>query len=293
MKAIKFNRLFVSTTLGLLLSVSNVSLATVTEFSHDFEGLAHAGSGSETGTELSSLGWLVGANVYDGSGTFPGSFKFFFGLFAAPNGGAAFSAVATGDATNGGIGVNYLNVYSDYNCCDLALPTPQGHGNGTDVVNALVVQEFNITADDIGKSVTFTFDAKRPDFINDGFGGDDSSAVGSKCSGTCIASAFVKTLDPGAGFSTTNLLEVDTTAVSQSAWETHSITLDLTDYALDGQILQVGFQNLAGNFDNTGVYYDNISLTLSGESVQVPIPFGALAALALGLVGISVVRNRK
>ena len=140
--------------------------------------------------------------------------------------------------------------------------------------------------------MTFTFDAKRPDFIDDGFGGDDSNAVGNNCSGTCTASAFVKTLDPDTGFSTTNLIEVDTTAISQSVWETFSITLDLTDFALDGQILQIGFQSFAGNFDNTGVYYDNVSLTLTGESVNVPIPAAAIAILALGL-GITAVRSRK
>lgn len=278
--------------------------ATVTSYSQDFEGLLVGDPNNDPGpddAELANDGWLVGANVYDGVGTYPGGFKFFYGLFAAPNGGPAFSSVATGDATNGGVGVNYMNVYSDYNCCDLGTAAPQGHGddntdaNGAfDVVNGLVLREYNITSDDIGKSVTFTFDAKRPDFVDDGFGGDNSAAVGNGCSEPCTANAFVKTLDPNAGYSTTNLLTEDMTTISQSAWGTYSITLDLTDAALDGQILQVGFESFAGQFNNTGVYYDNISLDVTGGGEAVPLPGFALAAIGglLTLIGAGAMRKR-
>lgn len=271
---------------GLILTALSIpAFATVTAFSDDFEGLAVGGGG----TELSDLGWRVGMNVFDGAGTYPGNFKFFDGLHLAPNGGAAYSSVASGDATNGGSGTNYLNVYSNYDCCDLgnAPGSQQGHGDGptVDVVNALVVKEFNITSDDIGSSVTLTFDAKRPDFEDDGFGDDESSAVGNLCQGTCTASAFVKTLDPGAGFAQTNFLDEDMTSISQGDWTTFSITIDLSDPLLDGQILQVGFQSFAGQFDNSGVYYDNVSLSVEAapEAVNVPINGIAISVLAAAL----------
>lgn len=276
--------------------VSSSAMATVTAFTDTFEGLPV----SDGGTALSDLGWRIGANVYDGTvSPYTDGFKFFFGLFLAPNGGPGFSSVATGDGHPGAIDAsgNYMNIYSDYNCCDLDPPgNEQGHGNGTDVVNALVLKEFNITSDDIGKQVVFSFDVKRPEFQDDGFGGDTSAAVGNGCGGPtdlCEASAFVKTLDPGAGFATTNEIVEDTTAVSQGAWTTVSITLDLTDPLLDGQLLQVGFQSVAQDFNNTGVYYDNVDLTVNtlAAPVAVPVPAAALALLA-GVLGATVAVRR-
>ncbi len=135
---------------------------------------------------------------------------------------------------------------------------------------------------------------KRPDqVINPITQSDESLAVGNNCSGTCTASAFVKTIDPGAGFATTNELVVDTTAASQSGWVTETITLDLTDPLLNGQLLQVGFQSFAGNFDNSGVYYDNVSMTVTQapSPVAVPVPAIALAILAGLLGGVVAVRR--
>ena len=106
---------------ALALTFSVNSAATVPAYSQDFEALLVGDTGNDPGPDddnLSVDGWQIGANVFDGVGVYPGGFKFFFGLFGAPNGGAGFSSVATGDATNGGVGVNYLNIYSDYNCCN-------------------------------------------------------------------------------------------------------------------------------------------------------------------------------
>lgn len=279
--------------LSIAALAASVSQAQIIPFSEDYEGLPVA----DGGTDLTTLGWNIGANVYDGAAPFPGNQKFFYGLFGAPNGGPGFSSVATGDATNGGVGVNYLNIYSDYNCCGLDGATPEGHGNGTDIVNALVLKEYSITAADIGSQIVFTYDVKRPDFLDDGFGGDTSAAVGNGCGAVgdeCTASAFVKTLDPSNSFITTNEIVEDSTAVSQSAWETKSITLDITDPLLEGQILQVGFQSFAGDFNNTGAYYDNVSMVVNdigGPAVSVPVPAIALAILAGILGGVVAVRR--
>ena len=42
-------------------------------------------------------------------------------------------------------------------------------------------------------------------------------------------------------------------------WATYSITLDLSDPLLQGQILQFGFSTIASNFEGAGNFYDNIS----------------------------------
>lgn len=277
--------------LGSAMFFASSSHATINPFSDDFEGLAVSAGDSA----LADLGWQIGASVFDGAG----NFKFFFGLFAAPNGGAGFSSVATGDGHPGAVddSGNYLNIFSDYNCCGLDGGSPEGHGNGTDVVNALVVKEYTISAADIGSSVTFRFDVKRPEFQDDGFGGDTSPAVGNGCGGTgdvCEASALVRTLDPTAGFSITNDLLIDTTSVAQDEWIEQSITLDLTDPLLEGQILQVGFQTFAQDFNNSGVYYDNVTLVVdeAAEPVAVPVPAIAAGALGLLLAGITRLRQR-
>jgi hypothetical protein len=124
-------------------------------------------------------------------------------------------------------------------------------------------------------------------------------AVGNNCSVECVAGAFIKTLDPSNGYNTTNYLTEVTTATSQSEWTSYTLTLELTDPLLDGQLLQLGFETFATGDDPTGVYYDNIVVALSGgepepESANVPIPtiallgFGALLAWS----GMSSIRKR-
>ena len=41
------------------------------------------------------------------------------------------------------------------------------------------------------------------------------------------------------------------------------MTLDLSDPLLEGQELQVGFDSSSSGYDNTGVYYDNVSISFS------------------------------
>ena len=42
----------------------------------------------------------------------------------------------------------------------------------------------------------------------------------------------------------------------------NTLTLDLSDPLLEGQILQFGFRNTAGGFNGSAVDYDNVSLTV-------------------------------
>ena len=209
------------------------------EYTHDFESLDRASR-----TALSEDGWLVFGQVFDGSG----ALKFDYGPFPAPNGGQAFSAIVTGEGSPDQ-GAQQLLVYNDYNCCD---PPNQGHFNGTDRVTSLVFQQpFTlgnpISADDVGKTLEFSFDAKRGN-INDPTG--SSTAV-----------AFIQTVDPNAGFAQTNFVSVDMTSLPAGTWDLYSISLTI-DAGLVGQLLEFGFLTIASNFEPSGVLCDNILAAL-------------------------------
>ena len=276
---------------ALLLTAAS-SHAALNTMIFDFEDMAVAAGPDENGeytvnTDLSDAGWQVTGNVYDGSSPFPGNYLYFYGQwYDAPNTGAGgFSAIAADDDTIDE-GSNYLNIYSDYD--------NRGAQDNGQIVNAIFAQNIIIAADDIGKSVTFSFDAKRPDAEDDGFGGDDSAAAGNGCANTCIAQAFLKTQDPANGWSTTNELIEVTTAISQENWGSYTLTLDLTDPLLEGQNLQFGFESFATNDDNTGVYYDNVSLIVTGEeeTAYAPFPNIGLAVFGSMLLGLGLYRKK-
>ncbi|MDG2014377.1 MAG: hypothetical protein P8J33_12795, partial [Pirellulaceae bacterium] len=80
--------------------------ADLSNYSQNFENFPDPAGA----TALSGDGWLVGANVFDSSG----GFLYNYFAFTAPNGGPAFSAVASG-AAGPGQGTFYMNTYNDYN----------------------------------------------------------------------------------------------------------------------------------------------------------------------------------
>ncbi len=47
-------------------------------------------------------------------------------------------------------------------------------------------------------------------------------------------------------------------------WTEYSIALPI-DAALEGQIFQVGFSNLATMYESSGIFYDNVNLSLEGS----------------------------
>jgi len=225
-------------------------------YTQDFEGV-NADDPSALGAE----GFVYFADVWGKAGGSDAEvgvdiFLYSYGPAPAPNGGPAFSAVAGGE---GGVnqGAQYLNIYSDYNNPDQAAGGACGPSNSC-TINTSVFQESTIAAGDIGDTYTFTFDAKSP------FEGGISDAVldnGGNTSKPTSATAFIKTLDPGAGFATTNDIRVDMTEISNTDWATFSISLDLTDPLLEGQLIQFGFNTVTTQYDDSGVYYDNISFT--------------------------------
>ena len=224
------------------------------EYTQDFESLDQMSP-----TALSDDGWLIFGQVFDGSG----GFKFDYGPFGAPNAAVDpsttfFSAIVTGE---GGPdqGAQQLSVYNDYNCCD---PPNQGHFNGTDRVTSLVFQEpfsaaVPISAGEVGKTVTFSFNARRGN-INDAAEPGCAGTVNPPCDST--ANAFINTLDPNAGFALTNNITEDTTNLPET-WARYSIELEI-DPSLVDQILQFGFANTASAFEPSGVFYDNVLVVL-------------------------------
>jgi hypothetical protein len=64
-------------------------------------------------------------------------------------------------------------------------------------------------------------------------------------------------LDPNDGFSTTAVDQVELTTASTD-WLPYTMEITVGDWA--GQILQIGFQNTAGNFEPSGIFYDNVEL---------------------------------
>ncbi len=195
--------------------------ADLSGYVQNFEGLVKSDTGA-----LAAAGWLVFGNVSSPIGTY----LYGYGPFPAPNDGAAFCAI---DSAQGGLsqGAHQLSVYSDYN--NVAEHTA---GN---LVEANVFREWTVGAANVGSTWTFEFDAKR-----------------GLLAGATTAIAFIKTLDPGAGYALTNFLTLDMTTIS-TTWERYSISI-VIDAGLAGQILQIGFANTATNFEPSGVFYDNI-----------------------------------
>jgi len=206
------------------------AFAAIPEFTQDFEAL-------EIGDEsaLGDDGWLVFATVFAADG---GGVLYSYGPFPAPNNPAApaFCNLVTGE---GGAeqGEQQLSVYSDYE--NTAAQT------AGDVIEANVYKEFTIEASDVGKVCTFAFQAKRGNLEP-----------------PTTAAAFIKTLDPDAGYATTNLVSEDMTAIGTD-WSGWSLELTI-DADLVGQLFQIGFTNSATDYDGSSIIYDNVDLSTEG-----------------------------
>ena len=198
----------------------------LTTYIQDFEALNQADIDA-----LASDGWLVFANVFGPDW----SYWYGYGVFPAPNDGAAFSAIVNGEG-GAGQGAQQLVAFSDYNNAD--------HGNGA-FIESLLFQEQMVEGSDVGSTWTFDFQAKLGNI-----------------EGASTALAFIKTLDPNNGYAQTNFVTIDMTATPDT-WSDYSISL-LIDGSLEGQIFQIGFQNIASNYEGSGIFYDNINLTNDG-----------------------------
>jgi len=215
--------------ISALLLVATTAFAQ-TPYTQDFEALAPV-DGS-----LAADGWLVYGNVSDAGG----GYLYGYGPFVAPNNIGNWCDIATGQ---GGVdqGDQQLSMYNDYNNTDHAL----GY-----LIESNLFQEQVLP---VGASGiwAFQFDAKMGDLT-----------------GASTAHAFIKTLDPGAGYELTNYIQYDTTSLPET-WGTYTIYLDVT--GLDSQLFQIGFATVATNYEPSGVFYDNVFLfELDPSSVAEP-----------------------
>jgi hypothetical protein len=218
-------------TASVLLSLVAVAGATVVPYAQDFDGLNQADTGA-----LAADGWLVFANVFSSGGTY----LYGYGPFTAPNDGAAFCAIAAGEG-GAAQGSQQLSVYNDYNNA--------GAHTAGDLVEANVFQEQVIDGSNVGETYNFDFQAKLGNLA-----------------GATTAVAFIKTLNPAAGYATTNFITLNMTSASAS-WTDYSLSI-LIDPALAGQIIQIGFANTASNWEASGIIYDNINFAQAPVAVE-------------------------
>jgi beta-glucanase (GH16 family) len=197
-------------------------------YSTDFE------AADPLATEIGD-GWTTFVNVFDSGG----GYLYGYGAFPTPNGTGFIAAIAEnleGDAEQG---LQYLNFFSDYNNGD--------HAAGN-LINPATFQERTIGADD-GATYRFTFQAKAP--ASDGI------------TPPSTAKAFIKTLDPATGFATTSEATVDLSEVSNTEWVSYEVLLLVDAGELEGQLLQFGFDNTSTLYEDSGIYFDNISFGLA------------------------------
>ena len=190
---------------------------------------------------------------------------------ATYNGGYPYTIQADGMGGNvanleDDAGNAVLNVFADYGNSNLP---------GVCIVTS-VFQERNLTAADAGEYV-FNFDYAA------------GAAPGT------VTRAFVKRLDPGAGFATVFNEGFDTAAAGAGAG-TQTFTIDAS---MAGQLLQFGFENTADGFVDSGRWYDNVTLDLApppppaAPAAPVPaLPVWGLLGL-VSLVGFLGLRRRR
>jgi hypothetical protein len=193
---------------------------------------------------LAADGWLVFGNIFDPAG----NFLWNHGPWPAPNNIGNWQDIVTGQ---GGPlqGLQQLVVYSDYQNGE--------HANGN-LVESNLFQEQVVPVGATGVW-SFTFDAKMGDL------GGNSTAL-----------AFIKTLDPNAGWALTNFIIADMTFIPVT-WGTYMLNIDVT--GLDGQILQIGFSTTATLYQPCGVFYDNINFRPEGSSPVEDVTWGAVKSM--------------
>jgi len=219
-----------------LVAIAALSLLPAASFAlesydQNFEGLLQSSP-----TALAEDGWLVYGNVFTPDTTY----IYGYGPFPAPNHSLAFCQIVLGQ---GGPeqGEQVLSVFSDYENGDHAV------GN---LIESNVYQEQVIDAADVGSIWRFAFQRKRGNIT-----------------GATTAKAFIKTLDPGAGYQMTNFITKDMTTIPETwAADTLEIAIDVT---LVDQLLQIGFMNTATYYEASGIFYDNLAFDWAG-SVDVP-----------------------
>jgi hypothetical protein len=227
---------------ALLLTALVVLLIPVTGLAQtiylqDFEGLAPV-DGS-----LAGDGWFTYTNIFDAGGAWVGGYG-----NPAPNNVGNYCDITDGQG-GGDQEMQQLVMYSNY--------WDGNHGNLDFVVESNLYQEWTVAP---GSGIWFfTFDYKMGDLA-----------------GSSEALAFIKVLDPGAGWATTHFLTFDTTS-APTTWSDGELSIDLT--GLEGRIVQIGFLTNASNYEPCGVFYDNVAFTANGTVAVETQTWGSVKSL--------------
>mgnify|MGYP001029648713 FL=1 len=185
------------------------------------------------------------------------------------------AALVTSDAT----GSSVLNTFSDYNNAAF-------QPNGCVTVN--IFREYTIAAGDEGD-----YEFK---FVN-AFPNDPANTAVS-------AQAFIKILDPNNGYNDVLSGALVQSVTGSEGEKTISVTIDSS---AAGLILQYGFSNASANYQETGMYYDDVCFDSAGacpsalggggststaDPNAIPaLPLWALFGLA-GVVGLMGLRRK-
>ena len=229
----------------LVLLIPALALAQVVPYTQDFEGLTSAPE--DPTSVLASDGWKYFVNVFFS----PGDLFFSYGG-SAPNVGTHMSAVVEGE---GGPAqeMKQLSIFSDY------LNAFADHGSGY-LVETNIFQEQFLNVPDLGQIWTMTFDAKLGNL-----------------EGATTAAAYIKTFAFGHEDNPSYFVIADMTSIPAS-WNSYSVSLTM-DPSLLGHVFQFGFTNTASNYEGSGVFYDNINLSVDGAVATEEASFGSVKAL--------------
>ena len=228
------NLVIVSLAVAALLCPLVAAAQPLAAYTQNFENLVQTDVNA-----LANDGWVVYGNVFD---TDRVTYLYGYGTYPAPNTGAAFCQITIGE---GGLeqGARQLVVFSDYENADHAL----GH-----YIESNVFHEQTVGAANVGESWIFEFDAKLGNLEGDS-----------------TAEAFIKTIDPGSGYATTNHFSADMTTIP-ATWNHYSLSITI-DASLVGQLLQFGYSNTATLYRGAGVFYDNITFHLDDATGTTPV----------------------
>ena len=153
-------------------------------------------------------------------------------------------------------GTQYLNVFSNYG----------DEAHATNNLETNVFREYTVAEADVGTTFTYSFITKRP-AADTGCGSANETTLAT----ANLCQAFIKVLNPGNGYAAEPGVYLDTSGVSLTEWEAHSLTVDITA-GMVGWPLQFGYSSTGGNYAPTSVLYDNMAVSQDTTPEPEPEP---------------------
>ncbi len=206
-------------------------------FCEDYENASTAVDADITGLLTYVEGWNPANSA----------FIYNYGPFPGKNTPGKNSEIFTAEqgTAQGAQSLRLLSDYSNGNHTD---------GSGNTIRTFNFYEWPNLGAADTG-TYTLTFDAKVSDT---GGIAPPTTAV-----------AYIKTLDPNAGFAETSYAEVNLSNPGVG-WNSYNVALNVDGTALQGNILQFGFLNSAANNDPSAILFDNVTFVYSAGPPPPP-----------------------